>query len=59
MDLPKEAIEEYKQIYKKKFGEEISDQEAYEQGCRLIRLIKLVTPKNDKAQKTETDCKIE
>jgi len=59
MDLSKEAIEEYKQIYKKKFGEEISDQEAYEQGCRLIRLIKLVTPKDDKTQEAQTNCKIE
>ena len=39
MNLSKEAIEEYKQIYKKEFGEEISDQEAYEQGSRLIRLL--------------------
>lgn len=28
MTLSKEAIEEYKQIYKKNFGEEISDKEA-------------------------------
>jgi hypothetical protein len=31
MVLSKEAIEEYKQIYKKNFGEEISDEEAGEQ----------------------------
>lgn len=42
MSLSKEAIEEYKQIYKKEFGEEISDQEAYEQGSRLIRLFEIL-----------------
>jgi len=59
MDLSKEEIEEYKRIYKKVFGEEISNQEAYEQGCRLIRLIKLVTPKEEKTQEAQTNCKIE
>lgn len=40
MQLSREAIEEFKQIYKEEFGEEISDQEAYEQGSRLINLYK-------------------
>lgn len=40
--LPKEAIDEFKAIYKKEFGEEISDSEAYEKGLRLIQLIKAV-----------------
>ena len=41
MQLSKEAIEEFKQIYKEEFGEEISNQEAYEQGIRLITLFKI------------------
>lgn len=40
MQLSKETIEEFKQIYKEEFGEEISDQEAYELGSRLITLYK-------------------
>ncbi len=42
MKLSKEAIEKFKEIYKKKYGEEISDEEAYEKGRRLIRLVKLI-----------------
>lgn len=42
MQLSKEAIEEYKQIYKKKTGKELSDQEAYEQASNLLRFFQLV-----------------
>lgn len=42
MPLSKEAIEEYKEIHKKVFGEEISDEEAHEQGSRLLRLFKAI-----------------
>jgi hypothetical protein len=42
MKLSKEAMEKFKEIYKKKYGEEISDEEAYEKGRRLIRLFKLI-----------------
>lgn len=42
MELSKEAIEEYKQIYKEKFGEEISDEEAREQGENLISLFRVI-----------------
>ncbi len=42
MGLSKKAIEEYKEIYKKEFGEEISDGEAQEQGENLIRLFKVI-----------------
>ncbi|MDD5738496.1 MAG: hypothetical protein PHY72_01010 [Candidatus Pacebacteria bacterium] len=38
MALSKEAIEKYKQIYKEKFREEISDEEARKQGENLIAL---------------------
>ena len=59
MQLSKEAIEEFKEIYKKVFGEEISDQEAYEQGSRLLRLFKAIyrpIPKS-KAEKFKKICK--
>lgn len=42
MQPSKEAIKEFKQIYKKEFGKEISDQEAYEQGSRLVNFFKLL-----------------
>ena len=42
MALSKEAIEEYKQIYKKNFGKEISDEEAREQGENLIALFRVI-----------------
>jgi hypothetical protein len=42
MKLSKEAIEEFKEIYRKECGEEISDQEAYEKGSRSIELFKII-----------------
>lgn len=40
--LSDEAIKQYQEIYKKKFGQEISEKEAREQGENLIRLIRVV-----------------
>jgi len=42
MRLSKEQIKEFKRLYVKRFGEEFSDEEAYDQGNRLIRLIEAV-----------------
>jgi hypothetical protein len=42
MSLSQEAIEEYKQIYKKKLGEEISDEDAREAGQSLIDLFRVI-----------------
>jgi len=42
MALSKEAIKEYKRIYKKNFGEDISDEEAREQGENLIALFRVI-----------------
>ena len=36
MSLSKQALEEFKAIYKKESGEEISDQGAYEKTSRLF-----------------------
>jgi len=51
MILSKEAIEEFKQIYKKEFKEELTDQEAYERATRLLEFYKLLY----KIHKTEKD----
>jgi len=42
MQLSQKAIEEYKEIYKMEFGEEITDQEAYEQASNLLRLFQVI-----------------
>lgn len=40
--LPKEAIEEFKEIYKKLYGEELSDEEASKRANNLVNLYKAV-----------------
>ncbi|MDD3284363.1 MAG: hypothetical protein PHZ07_02100 [Patescibacteria group bacterium] len=40
--LSDEQITKYQMLYKNRFGKDISREEAYEQGIKLIRLIKLV-----------------
>jgi aldehyde:ferredoxin oxidoreductase len=45
MQFSKEWIEKYKRIYKEEFGEEITDQEAYNQGLRLVNLLRVVMKK--------------
>ena len=42
MELSKEAIEEFKEIYHQEFGETISDQRAQEMGANLISLFKII-----------------
>ena len=40
--LSDEQIIKFQALYKKHFGKEISREEAYEQGAKLIRLVELV-----------------
>ncbi len=42
MRISKEALEEYKAIYKKEFGKDISDKEALKQAIRLLTLMKII-----------------
>jgi hypothetical protein len=37
-----EQITKYQKLYKKRFGKEISREEAHEQGAKLIRLVELI-----------------
>lgn len=37
-----EQITKYQMLYKKRYGKEISREEAYEQGVKLIRLVELI-----------------
>lgn len=40
--LSDEQITKFQTLYKSRFGKEISREEAYEQGAKLIRLIEIV-----------------
>ena len=40
--LSKEQIQKFQILYKRRFGKEISEKEAYRYGVKLIRLIELI-----------------
>lgn len=42
MNLSSKAIEEFKQIYKEEFGEELSDAQAQETALRVLRIFRLL-----------------
>lgn len=42
MTLTKEEIDEYKALFKKEYGIELSDAQAFDKGSRLVRFVKLV-----------------
>ena len=47
--LTSKQIKNFQKLYKDRFGKEISTENAYEQGAKLIRLIELVyTPMTEK-----------
>lgn len=51
MPLTQNAIDDLKAIYRRKYGEDLSDDEAWEMGNRLLRLFAVLTrapkPKQD------------
>lgn len=40
--ISEEQIKTFQMLYKNRFGKDISQEEAYEQGVKLIRLIELI-----------------
>ncbi len=42
MHLSDEHISQFQSLYKEHFGEEISKEDAYEQGVQLLRLVQLI-----------------
>ena len=40
--LSNEQVTKFQTLYKKRFGKEISREEAYEKGVKLIRLVELI-----------------
>ncbi len=60
--LSKESLEEFKKLYKKRFGKNLSDQVALEKATKLLNLVKAVyrpmTQKEyDKVQKRRKETK--
>lgn len=58
MRLSKKIVEEFKDIYYKKFGEKLSDEKAKKLAKRLVLLYKAVycpLPDGDKQDKSEKD----
>jgi len=47
MILTKEAIQEFKEIYKKVFKEELSDEEAFRMASNLLNLYRVIYSKNN------------
>ncbi len=56
--LSQKAIDEYKTIYKKEFGKDITDAEAAEQGMKLLRLFKIIYRPIPKGWPKEYDKKL-
>lgn len=52
MSLSKKEIQKFKEIYKKKFGQDISDQRALELGINLINLYKIIYKPTSKTNST-------
>lgn len=42
MTLTKEEIDEYKALFKKEYGIDLTDAQAFDKGSRLVRLLKVV-----------------
>jgi len=58
MRLSKEAIEEFKEIYEREFGETISDEKAQELGQNLVSLFKIIyrpIPENKEEKNNKDD----
>ena len=60
--ISKESLEKFKKIYKKRFGEHLSDQAALEKATKLLNLVKAVyqpmtQEEYDKVQKRREETK--
>jgi len=40
--LSEKSVEQFRMLYKERFGEEISREEVYKQGMKLLQLIKTI-----------------
>lgn len=53
MPLSKEAVEEFKRLFKKRFKEELTDEEACRRATKLLNLFRAVYGSKIKNQKNE------
>jgi hypothetical protein len=58
MHLSNEHISQFQSLYKEQFGEEISKEEAYEQGIKLLRLVQLIYKPMTQAEFTQVQNEI-
>ena len=42
MTLTQKELDEFKRLYKKEFGTELTNAQAFDKGSRLVRLLKVV-----------------
>jgi hypothetical protein len=52
--LTDEQVSKFQELYKNRFGVEISREEAYAQGVKLVRLIEIVYNPNLQKRREET-----
>ncbi len=52
--LPEKAIKEFKEIYRKEFGKELSEKDALDKSLRIFNLYKAVYGSN-KSQRSNTN----
>lgn len=58
--ISEKMLEKYKEIYKRKFGKDISDQDALEQATKLVRLVEIVyQPMTEEDYKKVQKCREE
>ena len=55
MPLDQNAIDDLKNIYLKKFGEKLTNEEAWDMGISLLRLFKVLARNCQRAEKSEPD----
>jgi len=53
MILTKEAIEEFKELFRKRFKEELTDEEAYRKAAKLLDLFEVIYGQKYKKDKIE------
>lgn len=53
--LPKEAIDEFKKIYKEEFGDDLSDSEATEKAAHVFNLFRVICEPDNKDHKLGKD----
>ncbi len=51
--IPRKAVQEFKGIYRKKFGEELTEKDALDKALRIFNLYKTVFGPDNSSQRSE------